>query len=58
MSIRSILVNFALLSLSATAVADLEPYKDYDVSDAVWSVTTVQVNANMDDAYLEGLKNT
>ena len=58
MSIRSILVNIALLTLSATAFADLEPYKDYDVSDAVWSVTTVRVHANMDDAYLEGLKNT
>ena len=51
-------VAIALLSLSAAAIADLEPYKDYDVSDAVWSVTTVRVDANMDDAYLEGLKNT
>ena len=58
MSIKSILASIALLAVSATALADLEPYKDYDVSEAVWSVTTVRVNANMDDAYLEGLKNT
>lgn len=47
-----------MLTVSAAAFADLEPYKDYDVSDAVWSVTTVRVHANMGDAYLEGLKNT
>ena len=28
------------------------------MSDAVWSVTTIRVDANMDDAYLEGIKNT
>ena len=58
MSIKSVLAGFALLTVSATALADLEIYKDYDVSDAVWSVTTVRVDANMGDAYLEGLKNT
>jgi len=58
MSIKSILASVALLAISATALADLEPFKDYETSEAVWSVTTVRVNANMDDAYLEGLKNT
>jgi len=58
MRIKSILTSIALLMVSVVAFADLEPYKDYDVSDAVWSVTTVRVDANMDDAYLEGLKNT
>ena len=47
-----------MLVFSGAAFADLEPYKDYEVSDAVWSVTTVRVHPNMDDAYLEGLKNT
>ena len=41
-----------------TAFADLQPYKDYDISDAVWSMTTIRVAANMDDAYLEGIKKT
>jgi len=58
MRVRSVLAIFVLFTVSSAAFADLEPYKDYDVSDAVWSVTTVRVNANMDDAYLEGLKNT
>ena len=58
MRIRSVLATFVLFAVSAAAFADLEPYKDYDVSDAVWSVTTVRVDANMGDAYLEGLKNT
>ena len=54
----SILGGLILLAVSVSASADLEPFKDYDVSDAVWSVTTVRVDANMGDAYLEGLKNT
>jgi hypothetical protein len=58
MRIKPISVTLALLSLSFAAYADLEPYKDYDVSDAVWSVTTIRVKANMDDAYLEGLRDT
>lgn len=43
---------------SFSAYADLEPWKDYDISDAVWSVTTVRVASNMGDAYLEGLRET
>ena len=58
MRIRSILTIIALFTMSSAAFADLEPYKDYEVSDAVWSVTTVRVDANMDDAYLEGIRNT
>ena len=58
MRIRSILTIIAMFTLSSVAFADLEPYKDYEVSDAVWSVTTVRVDANMGDAYLEGIKNT
>ncbi len=36
----------------------MDPYADYDISDAVWSVTTVNVDSNMGDAYLEGIKST
>lgn len=55
--------KIALLALaislgSAAAFADLEPWKDYAVSDAVWSVTTIKVHANLGDAYLEGLRKT
>ncbi len=58
MSFKSLFIALVLITVSGTVVADLEIYKDYDVSDAVWSVTTVRVDANMDDAYLEGIKKT
>jgi hypothetical protein len=58
MQIKSLLTAVLVFAFSGVAFADLEPYKDYEVSDAVWSVTTVRVHPNMDDAYLEGLKNT
>ena len=48
----------SLLLGSAAAWADLEPFKDYDTSEAVWSVTTIRVDSNMGDAYLEGLAKT
>ena len=58
MIVKKLLCGFALSALSAVAMADLEPYSDYDISDAIWSVTTVKVDANMGDAYLEGLEKT
>lgn len=48
-----------VLGLSATiAFAELQPWEDYTVSDEVWSITTVKVDANMGDAYLEGIAST
>jgi hypothetical protein len=58
MQFKTILLSMTLLLTSLSVNADLVPWKDYDTSDAVWNVTTVRVNANMGDAYLEGLKNT
>lgn len=46
------------LIAGAVAYAELAPWKDYTISDSVWYVTTVKVEPNMDDVYLEGLKNT
>jgi hypothetical protein len=51
-------IALSLLLGSTVAMADLEPWKDYETSDAVWSVTTIRVAPNMDDAYLEGLAKT
>ena len=55
-------LKIILLSLmafgSTAAFADLEPWKDYSMSESVWSVTTIKVHSNMGDAYLEGLKKT
>lgn len=54
-------LSFAVLALilvSASAFADLEVWKDYEESEALWSVSTIRVDPNMDDAYLEGIKKT
>ncbi len=48
----------AAVFFASAAMADLEPYKDYETSKAIWSVTTIKVDSNMGDAYLEGIKNT
>jgi hypothetical protein len=58
MYVKSALVLLLLALVATVAVADLTPWKDYEVSDGVWSITTVKVAANMDDAYLEGIKRT
>ncbi len=58
MRIKLILASIAVLCVTAWAVADLTPWKDYEVSDAVWQVTTVKVDSNMGDAYLEGIRGT
>src|SRR5262245_40099135 len=58
MRFRTKAVAMSLLLGSSVAMADLEPFKDYDTSDAVWSVTTIRVQPNMDDAYLEGIAKT
>ncbi|MBT8100924.1 MAG: hypothetical protein KJO82_14300 [Gammaproteobacteria bacterium] len=48
----------ALLLTVSAAHADLEPWTDYESSEAVWLLTTIKVKSNMGDAYLEGLRNT
>ena len=46
----------ALLLVAGPASAQLEPWKDYEVSDSVWNVTTIKVHPNMIDDYLEGIE--
>lgn len=58
MKLRKLIGTIAVLGLSGAAFADLEPWKDYEVSDAVYSVSTIRVDPNMGDAYLEGIKMT
>jgi hypothetical protein len=59
MKLKGILVAFTLVALCTTAVyADLKPWEDFQVSESVWSVTTVKVDANMGNAYLEGIAQT
>jgi hypothetical protein len=58
MRIKILALSAAVALFSTAALADLEPWKDYSISDAVWSVTTIKVHSNMSDAYLEGLQKT
>jgi hypothetical protein len=46
------------LAFATTASADLTPWKDYQLSDSVWQISTIKVEPGMGDAYLEGLKKT
>ncbi|MEM7281635.1 MAG: hypothetical protein AAF438_08405 [Pseudomonadota bacterium] len=46
------------LFVSSMAYADFTPWADYEPSEEVWSVTTIKVDSNMGDAYLEGIANT
>lgn len=56
MRINCIVLVLALLIGAGVSLADLEPFVDYDISDAVWSVSTIKVASNMDDAYLAAIK--
>jgi hypothetical protein len=58
MRIKLLVLSLAMALGAGVALADLVPWKDYTISEAVWSVTTIKVHSNMDDAYLEGLKQT
>lgn len=51
-----LLVTLLALMFTTSAFAQLKPYQDYDISDNVWAVTTVKVNSNMVDHYLEGIQ--
>lgn len=52
------LMLFLVTLFSSSVYADYEIFKDYDLSKSVSSVTTVKVDANMMDVYLEGLGET
>lgn len=57
--LRKILLTASIFALgSGIAFADLDPWTDYESSEAVWSITTIKVDSNMGDAYLEGIANT
>ena len=58
MKIKQLFSGLLLLSLASIASADLEPWTDYDMSEGVSNVTTIKVDSNMIDKYLEGLKST
>ena len=58
MKLRHVLAGFVLAGFASIASADLDAWTDYDISPSVSNVTTVKVDSNMIDKYLEGLKAT
>ena len=58
MRFKLLITTFLLAFVSQTALAQLEPFTDYDTSKELWNITLVQVDPNMIDDYLEGLKET
>lgn len=56
MKLRQLFAGLFLACFASVAFADLEPYKDYDISEGITSVTTVKVDSNMIDKYLEGIR--
>jgi len=58
MRISQLFTGFVLVCFAGIASADLEPWTDYEVSEGVSNVTTIKVDSNMIDKYLEGLRDT
>jgi len=58
MRIKIILSAMLSLFLSQSALAQLEPFSDYEISDQLWNITLVKVHPNMGDDYLEGLRDS
>jgi hypothetical protein len=58
MKISRLIAGLALVCFSGIASADLEIWTDYDVSEGVSNVTTIKVDSNMIDKYLEGLRSS
>jgi len=58
MRFKLLITALVFAFFSQTALAQLEPFEDYDVSDELWNITFIKVDPNMDDDYLEGLKET
>ncbi len=46
------------ISIATSATAQLKVWEDYEVSDAVFSLTMVKLDPGTQDIYLEGLKST
>ena len=55
MKLNQLLTGMLLAAVTSVAVADFEMWKDYEVSEGVTNVTTVKVDSNMIEDYLEGL---
>ncbi len=54
----AVLVGLLTAMIGASAQAELEVYKDYDLGSEITMMTTVKIDPNMEDLYLEGLRDT
>ena len=58
MKMHKIISALVLVAFAGTATADLEEWKDYTLSETISNVTTIKVDSNRVEAYLEGLRTT
>ncbi|NNC78160.1 MAG: hypothetical protein HKN77_09380 [Woeseiaceae bacterium] len=58
MKVCHLMIGIVLIAFTHVAVADLDPWTDYDIGSGISNVTTVKVDSNMVDKYLEGLRST
>ena len=58
MKLHKIISALVLVAFAGTATADLEVWKDYTLSETISNVTTIKVDSNRVDTYLEGLRTT
>lgn len=58
MRLRQLLTGIVLAVFASIAMADLDAWTDYDIGTGVSNITTVKVDSNMIDKYLEGLRDT
>lgn len=58
MKLRQLFAGLVLTGFASVATADLDAWTDYDIGTQVTNVTTVKVDSNMIDKYLEGLRAT
>lgn len=58
MRMKLLLTALLFAFASQSAMAQLEPWTDYEESEALWNITVVKTDPNMSDDYLEGLRET
>ena len=58
MRIKVMISALLFLFFTQSALAQLEPFSDYAISDELWNITLVKVHPNLGDDYLEGLRDS
>jgi len=56
--LKNTLLATLLATVSVPGIAELRIFKDYDLGKEVYSMSTIKVDSNMGDVYLEGLRET